>query len=261
MSRQLIESIVSNNMLEANDMVEAKLAEIRERKIYEMKRMFAAKMDEAFGGLTNAEIEARKKAGYKKASEVLGDPRDKKSEKLNPGAKILKKKVAEQTLDEIRTPGEVPGSEERKQDAAKLRAARSGLRALDIGKEGRQKFTKDYLSARRAQMAPGASASQKEPDSSPEDKIDPHAKGWSDLASKLDRKQKQQPIRDRFLRSKKLLGWKIRQGIGAAKQGAAQGAVNAAKYVGKDIISGGPIKRALKAPVVQDFKDIGFRNL
>ena len=42
MSRQLVESILSNNMLEANDMVEAKLAEIRDCKVYEMKRMFAA---------------------------------------------------------------------------------------------------------------------------------------------------------------------------------------------------------------------------
>ena len=45
MSRQLVESILSNNMLEANDMVEAKLAEIREKKLYEMKRMFAAESD------------------------------------------------------------------------------------------------------------------------------------------------------------------------------------------------------------------------
>lgn len=88
-------------MLEANDMVEAKLAEIRERKMYEMKRMFAAKMHEGVGGLTKVEIEARKKAGYKKASDVLGDPRDKnKSDRLNPGAKIIKKKVSEEALDE-----------------------------------------------------------------------------------------------------------------------------------------------------------------
>ena len=69
MSRQLIESIVSNNMLEANVMVEAKLAEIRERKMYEMKRMYAARMDEIFGALPKADIEARRKAGYKKASD------------------------------------------------------------------------------------------------------------------------------------------------------------------------------------------------
>ena len=87
-------------MLEANDMVEAKMAEIRERKMYEMKRMYAS---EAFGGLTKQEIEDRKKAGYKKASEILGDPREKerKSPRINPGAKILKKKVSEGVVDDV----------------------------------------------------------------------------------------------------------------------------------------------------------------
>ena len=105
-------------MLEANDMVEAKLAEIRERKIYEMKRMFAAKMHEGVGGLTNAEIEARKKAGYKKASDVLGDPRKetktieghsfKKVGKVKPPKQrsvfdidmSKEKKISEDTIDE-----------------------------------------------------------------------------------------------------------------------------------------------------------------
>ena len=58
-------------MLEANDMVEAKLAEIRERKLHEMKRMFAAKMHEGVGGLTKAEVEARKKAGIKEHPKFL----------------------------------------------------------------------------------------------------------------------------------------------------------------------------------------------
>jgi hypothetical protein len=103
MSKQLIESILSGNMLEANDMVEAKMAEIRERKMYEMKRMYAARMDEIFGALTKADIAARKKAGYKKASEILGDPREKerKSPRINPGAKILKKKVSEGVVDDV----------------------------------------------------------------------------------------------------------------------------------------------------------------
>jgi hypothetical protein len=116
MSRQLIESIVSNNMLEANDMVEAKMAEIRERKMYEMKRMYAANMNETFGALTKADIEARKKAGYKKASEVLGDPREKErnSPRINPGAKILKKKVSEAVDVEPDPEGRVRGGEPKK---------------------------------------------------------------------------------------------------------------------------------------------------
>lgn len=87
-------------MLEANDMVEAKLAEIRERKIYEMKRMFAAKMHEGVGGLTKAEVEARKKAGYKKASDVLGDPRKEMTPIAGHQFKKVKKKISEETLDE-----------------------------------------------------------------------------------------------------------------------------------------------------------------
>ena len=84
-------------MLEANDMVEAKLAEIRERKMYEMKRMFAAKMYEGVGGLTKADIEARRKAGYKRASEVLGDPRD----TILPGiVKTKNKNAAKKKLKE-----------------------------------------------------------------------------------------------------------------------------------------------------------------
>ena len=55
-------------MLEANDMVEAKLAEIREKKIYEMKRMFAAKMDEVFGSKS---VKQLRDMGYVKASDPV----------------------------------------------------------------------------------------------------------------------------------------------------------------------------------------------
>jgi len=109
-------------MLEANDMVEAKLAEIRERKIYEMKRMFAAKMHEAAGGgISKAELEAKRQAGYVPAHQKLGDPRKeqlsdatkkyreerkaekKKEEKKSWFPKIdmkKEKKISEETLDE-----------------------------------------------------------------------------------------------------------------------------------------------------------------
>lgn len=84
-------------MLEANDTFEATLAEIRERKLYEMKRMYQA---EAFGGLTKAEIDARKKAGYKKASDVLGDPYTQRKRKIPLPDMKKEKKISEETLDE-----------------------------------------------------------------------------------------------------------------------------------------------------------------
>ena len=64
-------------MLEANDMVEAKLAEIREKKLYEMKRMFQA---EAFGGQNPKDV--KQKPGYRgRASDILGlSPYDKARE-------------------------------------------------------------------------------------------------------------------------------------------------------------------------------------
>lgn len=144
MSRQLVESIVAGNMLEASDVVSAKLNEIRACKMYEMKKMYQA---EAFGGLTKAEIEARKKAGYVKASEILGDPRERRekdtAERLNPKAKIIKKKIAEENIEEIRLSGDIAGSAGRKIAAAGLKLGRKFL--------GRD-FSKRYMKARSSQM-------------------------------------------------------------------------------------------------------------
>ena len=82
MSKELIESIVANDMLEANNMVEARLAEIMERKLYEMKRMMQA---ENFGRQDPEDVRA--KPQYQgKASDVLGDPRD-PSAMRNPSEK------------------------------------------------------------------------------------------------------------------------------------------------------------------------------
>lgn len=92
MSKHLVESIVSNDLLQANDIFEAKLNEIRARKLYELKRMYQA---EAFGGLTKAEIDARKKAGYKKAADVLTDPRGKSLKKIPLPDMKKEKKIAE----------------------------------------------------------------------------------------------------------------------------------------------------------------------
>ena len=84
-------------MLEANAVFEAKIAEIMERKMYEMKRMMQA---EVFGGLTPAEIDARKKAGYRKAADVLGDPRAKIKKKIPLPDMKKEKRIGEEALDE-----------------------------------------------------------------------------------------------------------------------------------------------------------------
>lgn len=102
MSRELIESIINRDYVSANDLFEERLSIIREQKLYEEKRRMSAKLDEIFGGMSKKEIEDRRKAGYRRASEVLGDPT---ATKLSPAAKkyrasLKKKKVSEETLDE-----------------------------------------------------------------------------------------------------------------------------------------------------------------
>lgn len=94
MSKQLVESILDKDFVLAESHFNDILNNIMEKKLYEKKRMIAAQMDEVLGGMTRAEIEAKKKAGYKKASDVLQDPRDIKIKPL-VATKKDKKKVSE----------------------------------------------------------------------------------------------------------------------------------------------------------------------
>ena len=86
----LLEQILNGDYVSANELFEERMLELQERKLYEAKRMMQA---EAFGVLkfTKAEIEEKKRQGYRRASEVLGDP----SKKMKPLVKLKKKKVTE----------------------------------------------------------------------------------------------------------------------------------------------------------------------
>ena len=114
MSKELIESIIDDNLIEANEVFKARMNDILECKLYENKRMLQA---EGIGGaLSKAEIEMRRKAGFVRASEKFGDPRSKagQSEASKKLEKMMKKKTGKEKIDEMRVAGEVPGSEERK---------------------------------------------------------------------------------------------------------------------------------------------------
>lgn len=98
MSIELVEAIINGDLVNAQDIFEQRLNDIREGKLYEEKRRLAA-LDEIFGGMTKKDVEDRRERGYKRASEVLGDP----TRKLKPLVKlkpVKKKKVTEETLDE-----------------------------------------------------------------------------------------------------------------------------------------------------------------
>ena len=126
----LVESIMADDLLSASEIFENKLAEIMEKKLYEVKRRVAADIQEVFGALSKKDIEDRRKAGYRKASEVLVDPRAK--ENLSPAARKIKqaekkRKVSEEALDEA---GLAPSS-------LRARIYKKGLKAIgDFEKRG-----------------------------------------------------------------------------------------------------------------------------
>lgn len=248
-------------MLEANDMVEAKMAEIRERKMYEMKRMYAS---EAFGGLTKQEIEDRKKAGYKKASEILGDPREKerKSPRINPGAKILKKKVSEAVDVEPDPEGRVRGGEpksgkpvkgtfKRKAVAVAMKGVRKTAslagkavnKTLDIahGIGAANKLSRLRKMRKERDAARAAEKVSNKSDDSKKSKKGLKAKRseYSDTPGGRNRRKADERL--------------------ARREGPESGKSAWERSIGGKIQSG--IKRVADSPFVKDLSDIGTRNL
>ena len=151
MSKELVESILNGDYVSANELFEQRLADIQEKKMYEMKRMIAAEMNEVFGmGMTKAEIEAKKKAGYKKASDVLSDPRDIKlplfgQQKSTPKKK--KKRVSEETLDESGLGDAVRAAHALRKagpDAIRQFRGAMSLRRLGRGSQRQNQQSSDY---------------------------------------------------------------------------------------------------------------------
>lgn len=83
MSRELIESITAGNLLDANDILEAKLAQIRERKLHEMKRMYSAQLDEVLGAFApGGDPDELRAKGYRPAADELDRREKEKADNL-----------------------------------------------------------------------------------------------------------------------------------------------------------------------------------
>ena len=99
----LLDHILNEDYVSANRLFESHLAVIVEKKLYEKKKMMQA---EVFGGLTLAQIAARKELGWKKAADVLVDPRERKFsgavsfKKPEKKKKLVKKKLKESSYDD-----------------------------------------------------------------------------------------------------------------------------------------------------------------
>jgi len=173
MSKQLIESIIDDNLVEAKDIFTERMEEILECKLYEEKRRISAEMNEGMVGMgmSRKEMKDREEAGFvpahyppEKGGLGLSDyDKSRKETKKRLAARAkeaqAKKKVGKKSLEEMRAPGEVPGSEERKSDAAKVRMMRKLDKTLGADKGI---LTKGYLAGRRAQMGPKTGVSDTE---------------------------------------------------------------------------------------------------
>lgn len=86
---ELVYHILNENYVKASNVFEDRLNSILEQKLVEMKKCIQA---EGVGGLTAAQIQARKELGWKKAADVLGDPRDEPLPSITPKHKPPVKK-------------------------------------------------------------------------------------------------------------------------------------------------------------------------
>lgn len=220
--QNLIENILNEDYVSAKEIFESRLDEIMAQKIYEMKRMIAANMDESVGGLTKAEIEARKKAGYRKASDVLGDPREKKSEKLNPGAKLIKKKVSEAVDVKPDPEGRVRGGEAKAGKENPL-MRKITAKIIKVGRKvGGKEFRKSYLAGKEAGNQEAERETKSEPKAkrkaAPEPKTDEKpSKSW--LKRNINTFKGREPDEDAPPRKGGSVGRVLRAGLKGAESG------------------------------------------
>lgn len=96
--QDLISNILSEDYVSAQEIFESRMQSIMERKLLEAKRDMQA---EVFGGLSKQDIEDRRKAGYQKAADVLGDPYEARKRSLSPAKKKMMTTTKRKTKKKI----------------------------------------------------------------------------------------------------------------------------------------------------------------
>ena len=113
---QLLEHILDGDFISANELFESKMAELQEQKLCEAKKELQA---EVFGGLTHAQIQARKELGWKKAADVLEDPRSRKVKGITKFSAVKKKSAKKKTVKEDVSRSEVEAEKQKLTAAGK----------------------------------------------------------------------------------------------------------------------------------------------
>lgn len=214
MSIELINSIIDGNYVLANQLFEERLSDIQEKKLYEVKRMFAANLNEVLGGKTRAQAEKEIRARGmvpRKASDVYGDPRQRQL----PGSAPKKiKKSPATSKDDL------------------------GANLQKLGKQwksakfGERKAAVKMVHTAAKKFAAGETPKPAAPSTDTETPRQSWDKFKSDLTAKMDRRSAMEKKRKEFLTknpmvAKKLAMRKVGKAVGGVATGVAQDIANA----------------------------------
>lgn len=258
---KLVESILENDFVTAQAIFEERINAIAEKKLLENKKM----IQEQNFPYSLAGVEARKKAGFKRAIDVLGDPT---ATRKKPLVKLKKKKIKEAVEVQPDPEGKVRGGKEKtlRSKSTKEHPIMRKI-AATILKAGRKvkgkEFTKSYLSAKKSYQADQEKPKSQFPDdmhktqtSQPKTSDEVHGYGVTALKQRANLRRKE-AAETREKRSqeaeksaaekakaerdipawKRSIGGKIVTSAPSVAKGTAKGALGAAKLGGR-ILSG-----------------------
>jgi|LakMenEpi03Aug12_release.lakeMendotaPanAssembly.Ray.scaffolds.fasta_scaffold385744_2 hypothetical protein len=175
---ELLENILNENYVSAQEIFEERLGEILEKKLYEKKKMIQA---EAFGGMTKADIERRKKAGFMKASDYFAALNTAKEieKKAKSDIEGKKKKKVEEAFTGTGSGSDKELEARAKKAAGKLGAAVKGAaqaRAERVKREVEKRAAKQKRASAepgKPYVAPPKAEPKPETGKAPEVKLEP----------------------------------------------------------------------------------------
>lgn len=232
MSIDLINSVIDGDYVSANRLFEERLSDIQEKKLYEVKRMFAAELNEVLGGKTRAQAEKDIRARGmtpRRASDVYPDPRN-----IQIGKTSQKSKSTMSGSDELGANLQKLRKQWKSASFGERKAARKMLPSLIKQYAGVSDTEKPSTKPTPA-AAPSVSDARAERTKQSWDKLK------SSLAAKMDRKSAMEKKRKEFMKTRpsaviKKIGMAKAAKVGrAAIGGIGRGAIGALSDIGSQL--------------------------
>lgn len=237
MSIDLINSVIDGDYVSANRLFEERLSDIQEKKLYEVKRMFAAELNEVLGGKTRAQAEKDIRARGmtpRRASDVYPDPRNIQigKSKSKPKSTVTGADELGANLQKLRKQWKSASFRERKTALKKLPSLIKQYAGVSDSEKPEKPSTKPAAVAAPSVSDAGAERNKK---------AERNRQSWdklkSSLAAKMDRKSAMEKKRKEFMKSRPLtVAKKIGMSyVPAAMGGIRKGAIGALSDIGSQL--------------------------